>query len=175
MFRTILIFTSLVLIGYSKSLVPIERTAIFSLERARDLLSVCYSQPEGISGFWSPEEKDLVGVEDHLEEYLVVARTKVHEDRKQLRDQTHYYRQVCGVLVKGERLLFISYAWAPDLSDPRIETDRRQEAERRGRRYDPDWWKNTVIAVCDGGSDFFRVMYDPKKKEFVWYEQNGKA
>ena len=72
-------------------------------------------------------------------------------------------------------MIFISYAWAPWMKNPQIEAERKKEAEKSGRRYASDWWKSQSISVNDGGSMFFRVIYDLKRKQFVWYDQNGDA
>ena len=52
-----------------KVLVPPERTVIFPKEKAAALLqAVCFFKPQGITGYWTPTEKDLVGVENGLDD-----------------------------------------------------------------------------------------------------------
>lgn len=174
-FRIVIIGVALALIGCSKTLVPKERTAIFSQERAPNLLRLCLKPPEGVTAFWTPNDEDLTGIEDHLEEYLAAVWAGSRNVRKEMPEWKSYYRQVGGIVKNGEKLLFISYSWAPWMKDPQIEAKRKKEAEMNGRRYDPDWWKTEIISVYDGGSGVFRVIYDPKKKQFVWYDQNGPA
>ena len=128
--------------------------------------------PEGVTAFWTPDESDLAGVEDHLEDYLKVMWMKSREGRKEMPEWKAYYRQVGGIVQNGERLLFISYAWAWWM-DPQFEASRKKETERSGRHYEAGWWKTKPIFVYDGGSAYFRVIYDPKKKQFVWYDKNG--
>ena len=170
-----ILVATLVLAGCSKTLVPRERTSIFSQDKAPDLIGVCLRPPEGITGFWTPEEKDLKGAEDGLEDYLLSASSGVRNPRKELPAWQQYYRQVAGVVKNGERLLFVSYAFFPLMRDSSFVARQKLELEQAGRTYDPDWWRSQVLSVNDGGSAFFRVLYDPKKKKFIWYDQNGHA
>lgn len=61
------------------------------------------------------------------------------------------------------------------MHDAEYMAAQRKEVEAEGRPYDPEWWKKSPIGVMDGGSSFFRVVYDPRTKQFIWYEQNGNA
>jgi len=120
MFRIVIVGLALALVGCSKSLVPNERTAIFPQERTPNLLRVCLNPPEGVTAFWTPKDKDLRGIEDHLEEYLAGVWARSRNSRKEMPEWKNCYRQVGGIVKNGERLLFISYAWAPSMMDPQI-------------------------------------------------------
>ena len=152
---------------------PCGKTARFPPEKIPDLLGVCLRPPGGVTGFWVPEIKALGGVEDSLQAYLASVWTKSGHEKKEIPEWKHYYRQVGGIIRNDERQIFISYAWAPLMKNPQVQADRKKEAEARGRLYDPDWWKTQSIFVQDGGWMFFRVIYDPKKKQFVWYDDNA--
>lgn len=173
--RLTIILTTLLLVGCTKTLVPMERTAIFPKELAPNLLRLSYDPPEGISSFWTPSEKDLDGVEDHLEEYLSKIWLEKESRDIKMTNWEYYYRQVGGIVINGKKMLFISYAWSTLISDPQLVSDRKFWAKKQGRVYDPNWWKTDNIGAHDGGSLFFRVVYDPSKKQFVWYDQNGRA
>jgi len=41
--------------------------------------------------------------------------------KKETPEWKSYYRQVGGIVQNGERMLFISYAWAPWMKDPTME------------------------------------------------------
>jgi hypothetical protein len=160
----------------ARDLVPAEQTAIFTKERGQQLLGVCYHAPESITGFWTPREEDLVGVEDELEAYLAEVRTKkdgASKDAARRLNWQDYFRQVVGVEIGGEKLLFISYYWGQELKNPSMIADRKADLKREGRAYDPEWWRKQIMAVSDGGLAYFRVLYDLKKRKFVWHEQNG--
>lgn len=143
-------------------LVPRERTAIFSAAKAPDLIrTVCYRPPEA-SGYWTPSERDLDGIEDTLVAYL---NSKNVPGKK---DWSVFRRQVAGVKRGDDALIFIYY----------FHFDRAMEENLKARKvrgYDPDSWKKEPYRFFDGGSWFFRVLYDVKQKRFVWYESNGVA
>jgi len=148
--------------GCTKPLVPRERTAIFSAAKASDLIrAVCYHPPEA-TGYWTPEEKDLQGVEDTLVAYLKSKRVEAVKDWRDFR------RQVVGLKRGDDKLIFIYY----------FRYDRWIEKDLQTRKtpgYDPESWKKHPYLVFDGGEWFFRVLYDVKTKRFIWYESNGSA
>jgi len=163
---------------FGRDLVPAAQTVIFPKERARELLGVCYQPPEGVSGFWTPSEKDLTRVEDGLEPYLAEMRAKKGgppPDSARWLKWEDYFRQVIGVEIGGERFIFISYYHGRELKNPKEIADMKAEYARRGKVYDPDWWKQRNLIVSDGGYAYFRVLFDPRKRKFVWHEQNGTA
>lgn len=160
--------------GCAKTQVPSDRTAIFSPQDAPALLELCFVPLDGITGYWQPSARDLSGLEGRLEDYLRVLGNRRRLPRDVMPEWSRFYRQACGVIRNGERLLFISYGdHHYSLTDPRIAAERTAEAKQRGIRLEPDWWRRTPLFVADGGSQFFRVLYDLKKKQFVWYEDNG--
>jgi hypothetical protein len=144
----LLSFTS---IGCAKELVSSERTAIFpATEAAKLIQTVCYHSPDA-TGYWTPKEMDLVGVEDTLDAFLKSHKVEEKKDWKNFR------RQATGIKRGDELYIFIYYF----------------HYERAGS--DPESWKTVPYLVFDGGSWFFRVLYEVKKKKFVWYESNGEA
>jgi len=143
-------------------LVPADRTAIFPADKAHELIeTVCYAPPAA-TGYWTPTESDLVGIEDTL---LAFLKSKEADQKK---DWSTFRRQVTGLKHGNDTLIFIYYFH----SDRGIEEDLQR---RQTKGYDPDSWKKRPYVVFDGGSWFFRVLYDVKKKRFVWYESNGIA
>ncbi len=178
--KCVIILLILALNTYASSdqvLVPKERTAIFPQERAHLLItSVSYSPPEGITAFWTPAEEDLKGVESKLEAYLRVIDLKNHPTQIPKRSWGEFYRQVTGVVIGERRLLFLYYFYEGTAGDrARMEIERKIECERRGQVYVPESWKNFPHLVNDGGYLFFRLLFDPEKGAFVWYEENGDA
>jgi len=141
-------------------LAPELRTVIFPQSRAAELIKrVCYSEPPGISGYWTPIASDLVGVEERLTSFLErqVPKEKI--------PWPEYHKQVAGIMVGDELFLFISYFWADSL-ESRSTKKENASVER---------WKREPIWGFDGGSIYFRVVYDLKQKKFVWFQCNGRA
>lgn len=168
-------------LAHGEDLVSSDHTAIFPADRAAELVSsVCYKPPSEITGYWTPREADLTGIEDNLDAYL---RTVERPSEKELmtgqRRTIHWdwrYRQVAGITRGDHKLLFLSY-FSPGPPEMRaaMEAARRQAIEREGGTYDPERWKKTPVVIADGGSGFFRVLFDLTTRTFVWYEQNGSA
>jgi hypothetical protein len=161
-FASFLFFTLILAsVGWAKPLVPRERTAILPAAKAPDLIrAVCYSPPAA-TGYWTPAESDLEGIEDTLLVYL--RSQKIDEN-----DWSEFRKQVTGIKRGDDALIFIYY----------FHFDRGIEEylkAKKVRDYDPDSWKKEPYRVFDGGRWFFRVLYDVKKKQFIWYECNGSA
>jgi hypothetical protein len=149
--------------GCTKIFVTNDRTAIFPAAEAEKLMEVvCYRKPLGVTGYWTPEAKDIAGIEDTLAADL---RSK---EVREIKDWSKYRRQVVGLTRGEERLIFISFF----PFDADIEEDMKA---RKTPGYDPESWKKKPYSVMDGGRAFFRVLYDLKNKRFIWYECNGDA
>jgi len=144
-------------------LIPPERTAIFPVELTPQLLLICDELPRGVSEsiFWTPKETDLVDLDTRLPAYLKKTMLVMAENSDRgLPLWERYCRQVGGIVVNGKRMILVSYARFDHLF---------------GLEADPEWWRKGVVAVNDGGSDYFRVIYDPSTRQFIWYDQNWTA
>jgi hypothetical protein len=140
-----------------------DRTTLFSAGSAARLLArVCYRPPEGITGYWLPKEEQLPVTEIILEMFLQGERPGVSWD------WSKYARQVAGIEIGKDKLIFISYF----LFDPQSDAE---EKKRRFSQFDADSWGEKPYSVCDGGPAFFRVVYDPVSGTYVWVEFNGNA
>ena len=160
---TLFIACSLMLsgVGLAEQLVPSERTAIFPKTKAPELIRMVSDRvPPGITGYWTPSEKDLAGVEDTLIAYLRSQKVAEKKDWKE------YRRQVAGVMCGEGTCIFIYYFYY----DRGIAEDL---VKQKTAGYDSDSWRRMPHVVDDGGEAFFRVLYDLQKKRFVWYECNG--
>ena len=145
-------------------LVPMEKTAIFPEGKGAALLrAACFDQPTGITGYWTPTTGDLDGVEAGLEKFLE------EQGRKPQSDWSRHFRQVAGLRQDGERTLFLSYFVIEAEGPPGTPAGTPDSAKL------PERWKQEAFWNNDGGDTFFRVIYDPSKREFIWYERNRDA
>lgn len=144
-------------------LVGKERTAIFPKEKAAAFIqAVFFVPPDGITDYWTPTAADLAGIETGLGKY-VEAQGRSHRG-----DWALYERQVAGVVVGGEKFLLLSYF-------TKDKTLQEKASAARDPKYDADDWTKVPFWINDGGDVYFRVEYDPRKKQFIWYEKNGDA
>ncbi len=142
-------------------LIPAGHAVIFPADQAPGLLKeVCFTAPDGITGYWTPKEADLAGIEQTLPAYLKAQNATE-------RHWPDFYRQVAGVQRGADRFIFLNYF---------VTTERTQgEGEDNRSGAAADRWKTTPYWVNDGGDWFFRVLFDVGQKKFVWYEHNNTA
>jgi len=167
--RAILYFTFATAVAAA---IPSERTAVLSETNAPRLLDLCVERPTGVTGYWYPEKSDLAEVGAGIDEFLELTWSLIGVAEKRRIDWKHYYLQIGGMIKDGRRMLFLSYAWAPDIADKGAQAKAKKESDARGKSFDAHWWKTKPILVRDGGWAVFRVIYDPRAKRFVWYDQN---
>jgi hypothetical protein len=158
-------------------LVPDDRSAVFSRERGAEFVkAVCLSAPDGVTGFWSPVLADLRGIEASLPSFLKATRPEllawldgIYEGASRW---TWLRRQAAGVSKSDRRLLLVSYVCEYPPETLQKEKERKARVEKMGPRYDINAWKTALIAIHDGGMSYFRVLFDPTTRQFVWYEEN---
>ncbi len=144
-------------------LVSMEHTAIFPKEKAHALIQAAFFiPPEGITDYWTPTPADLAGVETGLEKYLDAQGRKHHGD------WALYCRQVAGVIVGGEQYLLFNYFTQDTAIEEKVHAAPNPDLK-------PDDWKTAPFWINDGGDVYFRVEFDPRKKQFIWYEKNSDA
>ena len=65
-----------------------------------------------------------------------------------------YFRQYFGVIIGGRKLVYVNGV---------------------GRRGADGSWRTSAFSVCDGGSEFWGVLYDPETRTFSDLAFNGSA
>jgi hypothetical protein len=103
--------------------------------------------------YWTPTESDIVEAESKLVTFLQQSQIRGSEKNRMLKDIKSYKRQYVGILIKGEKEIFINFFCIVD---------------------DPEWTKHEVL-VLDGGSCFFRVNFSMKTQMFHGLQVNGYA
>ena len=105
-----------------------------------------------VQGGWTPNPQDIAGLEQRLP---AIARLEggftghsIHIEHPELA-----YRQYVGVVVAGHRLIYVNAVRGP------FEKYAREHVE----------------VVCDGGSPFWGVLYDPATGRFFDLQTNGRA
>jgi len=125
-------------------------------EHARDLLHQCSrSIPQSVTGTWQPTAAQTAELDARLPDAVVHARPDVHGA---------FARQYAGYIIGGRRLIYVNAFPQNVLAD----FDK-----------DPARWTrkatHQAMTVCDGGQDFFGVLYDPATKTFSQFAFNGFA
>ena len=105
-----------------------------------------------VLGGWSPTAEDVAGIEQRLP---AIARLEGGINGRSIRVEHPElsYRQYVGVLVGGQRLIYVNAVGGP------FSKYAQQHVE----------------IVCDGGSSFWGVLYDPATGRFFDLATNGPA
>jgi hypothetical protein len=130
--------------------------AVFSQETSRDLLNQCSREVPGpVQGTWQPSKTQIQTLEESLPKALdeALAKRGEHPDRSAI-----YMRQYAGFVVGGHRIIYVN-------AFPREHLGSEQSST-------PDWRLHATL-VCDGGSAFFGVEFDPDKGTFSHFAFNG--
>ncbi len=101
---------------------------------------------------WQPGEEDIRAMERHFGK-LQRMRSKICcLSKARMDDINLYFRQYVGIVVQGRRLIYINAFRADHVG--------------RLTRYDPQ-------ITCDGGNNYWGVVYDPKTGRFFDLSFNG--
>jgi hypothetical protein len=127
-----------------------EKGVVLSGPEGRVLLQQCSRlSPEGVTGVWTPSEKDIRQLEADFLEFI---RDKRPPNRDFLLKD--YYRQYTGFMRGGKKFIYVN-----GFSHSIKGHDRRKNA----------------YVVCDGGGSFFGVEYNVDTRQFSHLEYNGEA
>jgi hypothetical protein len=133
-----------------------DNGAILAPDSARDVLNQCSRDvPHPVQGTWQPNKDQIVELEDGLPKALDDALTKrgEHLDRAKT-----FLRQYAGFIVGGRKIIYVN------AFPHTVQNDQQSSALS---------WRYRAVTVCDGGSAFFGVEYDPAKQIFANFVFNG--
>jgi hypothetical protein len=108
------------------------------------LLTPCSRSAPHVDAFWKADAATVAEAETHLWQ-IVFLNPTIYQPRR-------YHRQYVGVVIGQSRLLYLN---AFDLFGT------------------TDFDSGEPIVGCDGGSNFFGVIYDPKARRFRDLAING--
>jgi hypothetical protein len=132
--------------------------AILPVEESKELLHQCSrGAPQGVTGTWAPTTTRIRELEDRLPTAL---KAVAFEKGERFAEPVDFRRQYAGFIVNGRKIIYVN-AFPRDAGDP-----------SPGRPFD---WHRNAVTVCDGGSAFFGVVYDPEKRTFDHFQFNGPA
>jgi hypothetical protein len=129
-------------------------TSTISLLWAADTFHQCSRDtPKTDGGYWLPTASDITELELDLPSMLELRDN--HRQKVPPRFQ-QFQRQYIGFTRDGQRLIYANFASI----------------------FEDEPWKSwslleRPVVVCDGGSSFWGVVYDPKKRQFEEPQFNG--
>jgi hypothetical protein len=105
--------------------------------------------PQNIEGFWVPTEQNIA----RLEQLLVPFLTSISGGKSAL-PLEHYHRQYVGFIKGGKRYIYGNFYG-------QSEAGRNESVE--------------PVIVCDGGADFWGIVYSLDSNTFSNFYRNGFA
>lgn len=118
------------------------------------VLSQCSRWTPEAKESWKPSKEDISTLEDNLSDISVLVADSCCMGGG-IKDPESYIRQYAGIIINGERYIYIN-AFAPEVLD--------------GKK--PESVKKPVV-ICDGGKGFWGALFNPKTKKFSSLAING--
>lgn len=129
-----------------------EPHAVVLPESAVKQLSSCSRPTPKPEGAWTPSESIVATMESHLDE-ITNLQSKGNQESGQAIHPRTAYRQYLGIIIQGQRYVYINAACA------RLSAD----------------WQHRFLDVCDGGACFWGVLYNVQTGHFSDLQTNGLA
>jgi hypothetical protein len=121
--------------------------------------------PRGLEGTWSPTPQQARRVEELFTQRFDTATsclTNFPPSDPPLRgsiDADRYGLQLGGVVLNGRRFIYVN-----GLVRYLIGI---------GHSGDSTWWRRNAVVACDGGSEFFGILYDPSADTLGYIDFNA--
>lgn len=123
-----------------------DQSAILPATEAQSVTRLCSRQgPKHVSGGWLPSSEDVAKLEKHLGDLSNMTPVSIVKPFS-------YRRQYVGIILAGKYLVYVN-AFPPN-------------------DYSKDW-RTRFVSVCDGGPDFWGVIFDPSTGKFSELHGNG--
>lgn len=127
---------------------------------AQSLVRQCSRSAPEIEGTWQIPENDTALLERDLRQLQRLYAAGCCFRGGRIRNVDDYLRQYAGVIVRGQRYIYIN-AFAAD----RIEAGPATATAPR--------WKESAFVACDGGSAYWGALYSPASRRFFELSING--
>jgi len=151
--------------------------SVLSGPEARATLNQCSRYgPREATAFWNPSAQQIDELEKRLPSFL--RRQKFAPPG----DARGYFRQYVGVVLGDRKFVYVNgfpkdaiaedvaafQQFTHDHPDVRITATDFPESMRSRAG-----WRSYAVVVCDGGSSYWGVLYDPETQQFSEYSANG--
>lgn len=113
----------------------------------------CRDLPVGLTGYWAPQRGDILALEAGLAEAVDEHWRAAHPNTQ--RRTTRAFRQYTGHFRSGIPVVYVN-------AMPASFAERHYEQ-----------WREGALQVCDGGPEFFGIVYTPSTGRFDSFEANG--
>jgi hypothetical protein len=156
----LIIFCSILLLNTSYS--QVEEYVLLDSSQAIKAVSQCSRWSPKIGGSWNPSIDCIKTLELHLSAIESLksdsSRMPPNCEYEHIHNPEKYIRQYVGVIVDDHRYIYIN-------AFPRYIIDEFKKSTFS--------WRNVPVVICDGGSAFWGVLYDPSSNTFSELSTNG--
>ena len=129
-----------------------EQSVILSADAAPKVIRPCSRNGiNNVTSYWTPTSTQIWSLEGRLPVYLAKDKIKIKKSAKWL---SGFYRQYVGVIVGGKRLIYGNFFPGPTMSG-QFEWSITKKV-----------WKKEPVDACDGGSDFWGIVFDVGSETF---------
>src|SRR5258705_10874344 len=101
--------------------------------------------PQDAKIFWNLSQANLAKLENNFKKILKLKSSSCGIPNASLKTLDGYLFQYIGVYTGGKRFIYINAFHGKDTKDV---------------------WKKEPVNACDGGTDFWGVLFDPEDLEF---------
>ncbi len=131
-----------------------KKSTLLPESEAKNVTKQCSRpSPEKFSDTWQPSKEEIEEMEANFSQIKKLRVKECCIQGAQIEKPEEYYMQYIGIIVNGEKLIYINAFGSFDL---------------------PKSWKKFTVSVCDGGNAW-GVLYNSKTKKFFDLAINGIA
>jgi hypothetical protein len=147
-----------IILAQDYSYKPKYSTILDSTKGSPILHQCSRAAPQKVETFWNPTQSDIDSLEKNLKKVLQLKAGLCCLMGSSVPFIENYGLQYIGIIIKKKKYIYINAFYIS--SDESIES-----------RY--KFWKESPVAACDGGKNFWGVLYDIENSAFEQLAING--
>lgn len=147
-----------------------EKSALLPSSEAKYVTEQCSRpSPDKFSDTWQPSKEEIKEMEAAFSQIKKLKARNCCMTGEQIENPEDFYMQYVGIVIDGKKLIYIN-AFPEDSTMKYTQNDDSTFSLTKSED-----WKKSAVGVCDGGSSYWGVLYDPKAKRFFDLAVNGSA
>jgi hypothetical protein len=139
-----------------------QQPIVLPPSQARHALEQCSREsPQSVmDGSWAIPPIAIAQLEEDLPKLAVLGSHHERAAATSAWDPRAYFRQYAGITIRGKKYVYINAFGSPPIYLKGQDSNR---------------WQHEPVLFCDGGDDFWGVLYDPDTRQFSQLAFNGPA
>lgn len=125
----------------------LQQSTVLSSKYAGEVIPQCSrDSPDQFESTWVPTKEQIAELESHLKDVESLNSELCCLPGASVDNVANYYLQYVGIILNGRQLIYIN-AFHRNWGEPKD-------------------WREQPEGICDGGENFWGVLYDPETKQF---------